>query len=336
MAAARPEPAQGPEPIASVRARVDAVLEGFLGGVRAELAATDPGAPVLVDELLRLVRAGGKRIRPALCYWGHRAAGGADGDPILRAAAALELLHTFALIHDDVMDRTPTRRGVAATHVRFAREHAHLPGAERLGASLAVLAGDLAMVLADRLLDASGFPPAALLEARRRYHRMRAEMAVGQLLDLTTPAPDPGAALRISTLKTAAYTTWGPLEVGAVLAGAPAGVLDALERFARPLGQAFQVRDDLEEEAPEAGASVLLALAREGAPEEELAVLDRAARDPEAAARARAIVEARGARDRARALLGDLVAEAVAALEGAPLDPEARGALGRIARALLP
>ncbi|HXF74182.1 MAG TPA: polyprenyl synthetase family protein [Actinomycetota bacterium] len=336
MAVARPEPAQGPDPIAALRERVDAVLVGFLEEARAELAAIDPAAAVLADELLRLVGAGGKRIRPALCYWGHRAAGGRDGEPILRAAAALELLHTFALIHDDVMDRTPTRRGVAATHVRFARDHAHHPGAERLGDSLAVLAGDLAMVLADRLLDASGFPPAALLEARRRYHRMRAEMAAGQLLDLTTPAADPDAALRISALKTAAYTTRGPLEVGAVLAGAPDEALAVLERFSRPLGQAFQVRDDLEEEAPEAGPTVLLALAREGASEEELAVLDRAAWDPGAAAAARRVVEARGARARARDLLGRLVAEAIAALGEGPLEPEARAALARIARALLP
>ncbi|HWO70511.1 MAG TPA: polyprenyl synthetase family protein [Actinomycetota bacterium] len=336
MAAVRPEPVREPGPIAQVRARVDAVLVGFLGEVRAELAGADPRATVLVDELLRLVRAGGKRIRPALCYWGYRAAGGADGEAIVRAAAALELLHTFALIHDDVMDRTPTRRGVAATHVRFARDHGPLPEAERLGSSLAILAGDLAMVLADRLLDDSGFPPAALLEARRRYHRMRTEMAVGQLLDLTTPAAGPEEVLRISALKTAAYTTWGPLEVGAVLAGASAGALAALERFALPLGQAFQVRDDLEEEAPEAGATVLLALAREGASEDELAVLGRAASDPEAAARSRGIVEARGARVRARALLEGLVAQAVEALEGAAVDPEAREALGRIARALLP
>jgi geranylgeranyl diphosphate synthase type I len=336
MAAVRPEPAREPGPIAQVRARVDAALVGFLGEVRAELAEADPAAAVLADELLRLVRAGGKRIRPALCYWGHRAAGGADGEPIVRAAAALELLHTFALIHDDVMDRTPSRRGVAATHVRFARDLAGLPGAEPLGASLAVLAGDLAMVLADRLLDASGFPPAAVLEARRRYHRMRIEMAVGQFLDLTTPASDLDAALRISALKTAAYTTRGPLEVGAVLAGAPPETLAALERFARPLGQAFQVRDDLEEDVPAAGATVLLALAREGASEEELAVLDRAASDPEAAARALGIVEARGARRRARALLEDLVAEAVSALGDAAIDPEAREALGRIALALRP
>jgi geranylgeranyl diphosphate synthase type I len=165
---------------------------------------------------------------------------------------------------------------------------------------------------------------------------MRIEMAVGQFLDLTTPASDLDAALRISTLKTAAYTTRGPLEVGAVLAGAPPETLAALERFARPLGQAFQVRDDLEEDVPEAGATVLLALAREGASEEELAVLDRAASDPEAAARARGIVEARGARARARALLEDLVAEAVSALGDAAIDPEAREALGRIALALPP
>ena len=104
---ARPLPAA----LADVRARVDEELTAFLEGRRAELAAIAPPSEMLVAELQRLVAAGGKRIRPAFCYWGYRAAGGPDGDPIVRVAAAIELLHTFALVHDDVMDRTQLRRG---------------------------------------------------------------------------------------------------------------------------------------------------------------------------------------------------------------------------------
>src|SRR5438128_10791707 len=100
-----------------LRPRVDAELLAFLDRSRGELAALDRDASLLVDEIERLVRAGGKRVRPAFCYLGHLAAGGIDGPEIVRAAAALELLHTFALIHDDVMDEGPTRRGVPSVHV---------------------------------------------------------------------------------------------------------------------------------------------------------------------------------------------------------------------------
>ncbi|MGH2635655.1 MAG: polyprenyl synthetase family protein, partial [Actinomycetota bacterium] len=96
-----------------VRERVDPAIARFLEERRAELVAMDPGAAILVDEIRRLLEAGGKRIRPALCFWAYRAVGGPDEPPIHRAAAALELLHTFALIHDDVMDGSRERRGVA-------------------------------------------------------------------------------------------------------------------------------------------------------------------------------------------------------------------------------
>ncbi|HXF36552.1 MAG TPA: polyprenyl synthetase family protein [Actinomycetota bacterium] len=334
MAPPRPGPAAPPAAIAAVVTRVDAALLAFLSEQEAELAGIHPGAPLLVDELRRLLAAGGKRLRPVLCYWGHRAAGGPDGEPILRAAAALELLHTFALIHDDVMDRSPTRRGVPASHVRFAGERPG-PDAAHRGLALAVLAGDLAMVLADRLLDASGFPSPVLAEARRRYDRMRVEMAVGQLLDLTAEGATPADALRISSLKTGGYTFEGPLQVGAILAGGSLEVLTALARYGRPLGQAFQIRDDLEAGGGEPPASgVLLALAREAAAAPDRALLERAARDPGGVdgARVRAVLEAVGARRRAEALLEELVREAVAALEGAEIDPRAKDVLAAVAR----
>jgi geranylgeranyl diphosphate synthase type I len=336
MAPPLPGPAAPPAAIGDVASRVDAALAAFLSEQEAELAGIHPGASLLLDELRRLLGAGGKRLRPALCYWGHRAAWGPDGERIVRAAAALELLHTFALIHDDVMDRSSTRRGVPSSHVRFAAERPG-PDAAHRGLALAVLAGDLAMVLADRLLDASGFPPRVVAEARRRYDRMRVEMAVGQLLDLTAEELSPGDALRISSLKTGGYTFEGPLQVGAILAGGSLEVLTVLARYGRPLGQAFQVRDDLEAEEDEpAGSGVLLALARAAASGPQRELLERAARDPGAVdrGRVREVLEAVGARRRAEALFEGLVREAVAALEGAAIDPEAKAALAAVARAV--
>ncbi len=157
------------------------------------MAALAPDALLPIDEVIRLVGAGGKRLRPVFCYWGYRAAGGVDGEPIERAAAALELLHTMALIHDDLMDRSPERRGAPSSAIQLAEQARRRgsPDPERAGASLALLAGDLAAVLADRLLLASGFPPDRLVGALDRYHRMRIDMALGQSLDVAGGDVDP-------------------------------------------------------------------------------------------------------------------------------------------------
>ena len=245
-----PEPALvEPPALEMIRGRVERVLESFLVSRRDEMAALTAEAADLVDEIRRLVAAGGKRIRPAFCYWGHRAAGGTDGEPILRAAAALELFHTFALIHDDVMDESDTRRSVPSAHARFADARARSAGsadAARYGRSVAVLAGDLAAVLADDLLLGSGFPPDRLLPAHRRYIRMQTEVAAGQFLDVGgAGSKDEATARRVASLKTGAYTVEGPLHIGALLAGGSPDVLSALSRFAEPLGRAFQHRDDV-------------------------------------------------------------------------------------------
>jgi geranylgeranyl diphosphate synthase type I len=243
----------------AVRGRVHAELAGFLSERRAELAAMDPGAAVLVEEIGRMLFAGGKRLRPALCWWAHRAAGGDEDVAVVRAAGAIELLHTFALMHDDVMDGSPERRGVPATHVRFAAEAPAGVDAEAFGVSVAVLVGDLAAALSERLFRACGAPRERLDLALGRFDRMRAEMAAGQLLDLRASG---GGAVpdrpRVAALKTASYTTEGPVLVGSALAGAGRAVEEPLRAFARALGEAFQLRDDVldADAAPGAAGSV--------------------------------------------------------------------------------
>jgi len=228
---------------------VDEVLARFLADRRAELAGLDPDAALLADEIVRVVEAGGKRIRPSLCVWAFRAAGGADRDDrILRAGGAIELLHTSALVHDDVMDRDVERRGEPATHVRFAKEAP--PGVEPdgFGTAAAVLAGDLALVLSERLMRTCGFAGERLEAAMTRFDRMRVEMAAGQFLDVT------GSERRdlVRALKTASYTAEGPVLIGAALAGADAAAEGALGVFGRLLGEAFQLRDDAMDDAPDA------------------------------------------------------------------------------------
>jgi geranylgeranyl diphosphate synthase type I len=256
------------EPIAapalrSVRDLVDPELEAFLADRRAELAGMAPESVVLVDELLRLLRAGGKRIRPALCWWAHRAAGGVEEPPTVRACAALELLHTFAIVHDDVMDRSVGRRGVESTPAWFSK--AAPPGVDPdgYGTSVAILVGDLAAVLAERLLRTCGARAGPLALALERFDRMRAEMAAGQLLDVSG-RQDRGGAARVAALKTGSYTADGPVAVGAALAGASPALEGPLRAYARLVGEAFQLRDDvLDGDAPpEAGERVDALVAR--------------------------------------------------------------------------
>jgi geranylgeranyl diphosphate synthase, type I len=237
--------------------RVDDVLFGFLADVRGELVTIDAGSVVLVEEIERLLHAGGKRLRPAFCYWGYRAAGGGDdggpGEPIVRAAASLELLHTMALIHDDLMDGARERRGVLASAP--ALERAAGPSAPPgYGGSAAILAGDLSAVLADRLLLDAGFSPTRLLSALDRYHGMRLRMAAGQFLDIAGLAQDAETARHAAGLKGGVYTVEGPLRIGAALAGADADVETVLQAYGEPLGVAFQFRDDLEDRDGRHGA----------------------------------------------------------------------------------
>ena len=227
-----------------VRAPVDAELRGFLADRRAEVFGVDPSAVVLVEEVLRLLSAGGKRIRPAMCVWAHRAAGGSDGPVIVRAAAALELLHTFALIHDDVMDRSLRRRGVDSTPAWFAGRAPPSVDPQTHGVSVAILVGDLAAALADRLMRTCGASEGPLRVALGRFDRMRVEMAAGQLLDLQGLGAGPNAE-RVASLKTASYTTEGPVLVGTALAEARPGIEEPLRRYASLLGEAFQLRDDV-------------------------------------------------------------------------------------------
>lgn len=214
----------------------------------------DPAARPPIEEIERLLSAGGKRIRPAFCYWGFRAAGGKDretrDEPIMRAAAALELLHTMALVHDDLIDGAKERRGVPSTAAWFAERAEELQAKGEpiaFGQTMAVLVGDLAAVLADHLLLESGFSPDALAVALAVYHPMREEMAIGQYLALAGPGDDlaPDRASRVAGLKGGRYTVEGPLRIGAALAGGTAAVGECLSRFGRPLGEAFQLRDDL-------------------------------------------------------------------------------------------
>ncbi len=212
----------------------------------------DPTAGVLIDELVRLLDAGGKRLRPALCAWAYRAAGGRVGEPILRVCAGLELLHTSALVHDDVIDGDVERRGVPATHIHFAERAPDGMDPTSFGTAAAIVVGDLALVLSEQAIRTSGFAHDRLDPAMRVFDTMREEMAAGQFLDVSGAA-DAG---RVAALKSASYTAEGPVLIGATLAQADPAATDRLRSYARAVGAAFQLRDDvLDGDAPPAAAA---------------------------------------------------------------------------------
>ncbi|MFY9586963.1 MAG: polyprenyl synthetase family protein [Actinomycetota bacterium] len=329
-----------------VRARVDAVLERFLAARRTALADADPLAAELVDELRRVVVAGGKRLRPLFCYWGFAAAGGKDDDEIVAAAASLELLHTFAIIHDDVMDRSPRRRGQAATHIALARG-----GDAHVGMSAAILTGDLALVLSDELFCDAGFTGEPFMSAFRWYHRMRSEVVAGQYLDIAAAGgvASEDEVRRIARLKSGGYTVEKPLLIGAALANASPDVEATLSAYGIALGEAFQLRDDVlgafgdenvtgkdaHGDLREGKRTLLVARAFAAAGEEDRAFLtarlgDEALTEADAT-RIREIIRDTGALDAVLATIDELRGTALAALDARVVGTSAAAALGELA-----
>ena len=251
----RPEPLDGAacsieEALAAARGPVEERLLDFVRAGAVQFGAADPAVSGIADAVRRLVERGGKRLRPAFVHWGHAATGAPRDDRVVTVAAAIELLHTFALLHDDVMDRSATRRGAPAAQVSLAAARpgpSGHPDAGWFGASAAILAGDLAFLWADELLDQAG-GGGAMDRARVVFNRLRSEVIAGQYLDLrlaAEPRPSEMAARRVALLKTARYTVSRPLQIGAAL-GAGSPELDCvLETYGDAVGTAFQLRDDV-------------------------------------------------------------------------------------------
>jgi geranylgeranyl diphosphate synthase type I len=238
--------------------RVDARLTDVVDDLERvwaeELTPGSAAVDILTDrdlpELLRgLTGAGGKRIRPSMCLWGWVAAGGrrreTGFEDVLQVATALELLHIFALIHDDVMDESASRRGQPSVHTLAAQLHLHSGArgsAGRFGDSIAVLVGDLAHAEADHLVSTLPAPMRAI------WRLLVIELVRGQSRDLTGSAAgrrDLQHARQVAQMKSGCYTVWRPLQLGAAAAGAERAITDALELYGAEVGEAFALRDDL-------------------------------------------------------------------------------------------
>jgi geranylgeranyl diphosphate synthase type I len=244
-------PAAGPADPGPLQPRIQRALATCLGRHRARLAAMDAALVPVADALADFVLGGGKRLRPAFAYWGFIGAGGPDSAELIAALAALELVHASALIHDDVIDASDTRRGEPSVHRRFADLHAARAWSGdplAFGRASAILLGDLCLVWSEELLFGSGMDRAGLARARSVFDDMRTEVVVGQYLDVHAQVSENTSmerAGKVARYKSAKYTVERPLLLGAALAGAAEPVRAAYSGYGLPLGEAFQLRDDI-------------------------------------------------------------------------------------------
>ena len=342
---------------AAFRAQVQEVLDEFLDEQSARLAPLGPDAARLLAEAHTSV-GGGKRFRAAFCHWGYRAIRPdvADEHALARACASLELLHASALVHDDYMDASDTRRGRPATHRAFHAEHAAAGwrgDPDQYGAAAAILLGDLLLSWADELLRRCGLPVTDVAPALDVFDLCRSEVIAGQFLDVSVQArgvADVETAMTVLRYKSAKYSIERPLHVGAALAGASAEQIADLTRFGLPLGEAFQLRDDLlgvfgdpastgkpaGDDLVEGKRTVLVALALDGLPQPDAQRLDSLLGTPLGEAEVeelRSLIDRSGAREQVEEAIAGLAERAVSALDSADLDAGAAVVLKELAAA---
>ncbi|MCW2524527.1 MAG: polyprenyl synthetase family protein [Frankiales bacterium] len=345
-------------------AAVNADLAAFLERQFDALTAIHSDLRLLCDAASAAVLVGGKRLRPTFAYWGWRSVQpvGAEGErELIRAAASLELLHAGALVHDDLMDSSDTRRGLPSAHLRFESEHRarEWPGAAGVfGVAGAVLLGDLLLSWAGEMFSAAitALPPERASAATSAFDAMRTEVVAGQFLDAlaqTRQAVDVAETLRVIEFKTSKYTVQRPLLLGAGAAGADRESTAALSVYGLVLGEAFQLRDDLlgvfgdpaetgkpaGDDLREGKRTLLLALANEAATAsaqprqtEILASVGREDLDDGQIERLREVLVETGARAGVEARITRRAEDAAQALAAADLSAEARSALLELAQ----
>jgi geranylgeranyl diphosphate synthase, type I len=343
--------------LGDLRTRVDRALSDFLARQQVFLSAVDDATGPVAEAVAGFVLGGGKRLRPAFAYWGYRGAGGADSDQLVATVSALEFVQASALIHDDVIDGSRTRRGEPAVHRRFAGLHRSQRwhgDQERFGTAAAILIGDLCLVWSDELLHTGGLPPATLARARPVFDQMRTEVTIGQYLDVLTQATADTTmerAVKVARFKSAKYTVEKPLRLGAALADAPPPVVSAYTSYGLAIGEAFQLRDDVlglfgdpELTGKPAGDDlregkrtylVAAAMAAAGAAARErlAAGLGDPELDDKGIDELRQIIIDTGALDRTERRITRLTGAGLAALAAAPVDPAAAEALTALAAA---
>lgn len=339
-----------PASLRDIATRVDNRLRALLTEEEARWVGFDADLATPFAELTRMVVGGGKRLRPVFTYWGFVGAGGSPTDPrVIDAGAAFELLHAFALFHDDIMDGSVARRGATTTHESMQAEHRARRwsgDARRFGDGAAILIGDLSFVYADMLLSHLG------PRGWQMWNELRVELNIGQYLDMLGSAQNerrPEKAARICRYKSGKYTIERPLHLGALLADEATPLLEKYSAYGLPLGDAFQLRDDVlgafgdsavtgkpvGDDLREAKPTPLMALAMSRATQSQREVLSRVGvgvlSDTDVARVQQAIVDC-GALAEMEITIERLTKEAIDAISAASIDAEVRAELVELAR----
>ena len=315
--------------------------------------------PALIAALEDFVLGGGKRLRPAFAYWGWRSVASGEPDPeVLLLFSALELLQACALVHDDVIDGSSTRRGNPTTHVRFAtlhRERRWRGSSEQFGISAAILLGDLALAWADDIVSAVEVSAETHRRVRRVWGDIRTEVLGGQYLDIVAEASGAesiASAMNVNTFKTACYTVSRPLQLGVAAAADRPDAHDLFGRLGIDLGVAFQLRDDVlgvfgdpavtgkpsGDDLRSGKRTVLLAEALERADKSDptAAVLLRNAIGGQLTDaqvdELRSVIKSVGALAAVERRIAELTKRALDMLAAAPINPEGKAGLSQLAR----
>ncbi|WP_405148131.1 polyprenyl synthetase family protein [Sphaerisporangium sp. NBC_01403] len=329
--------------------RVEDVLDEFLLEEIRLLEETNPRLAPLGFQA-HVASSAGKRLRSAFCYWGWRACGQPDCEEVVRAAAAMELVHAAAIVHDDIIDSSMTRHGAPTAHVALQEL---LDGAEQRhtgGVALAILVGDLLMTLACQLFASCGLPGSYLARARPLWETLAKELIAGEFMEILSTGRHTAVSqsLEIIRFKTAKYTIERPLHIGGALAGASADTMRVFTDYGLPLGEAFQLRDDLlgvfgdPETSGKSNAddlkgrkpTVLLAMTRSLAEPAELTTLDRLMSGeptPSAIERIREIMRTAGSREHVETMIDERVRTALSVIDRSRLPPGSRNALKELA-----
>ena len=336
--------------LSELRASINSVLDDFTKA--RSRALTDIGSELqpVASAMSEFITDGGKRFRPIFAYLGYLGTGAAPRHEIVRACTALELVHVCALIHDDVMDGSDTRRNKPAIHKLFQSLHddqSYEGNSERFGLASAILLGDLALVWADRLLVESGISREEFISAQEVFSDMRDELMAGQYLDVLEGAlatTSVERSLKVARFKSGKYSIERPLHFGAALAGKP-DFNEVYSRFGLPLGEAFQLRDDLlgvfgdpkitgkpaGDDIREGKRTVLIAITMENADQSQrntmTSALGNSQLSEDDVAQVQEIIVKTGARDDVEKLITDLTQESISALQQSPIDEKIRSVL---------
>jgi geranylgeranyl diphosphate synthase type I len=343
-----PVPAPAPLDAEDLRHRVRKTLDDFLARQSDVLDGVSDDLSPLMEAIGELLR-DGKRLRAAFCYWGWRGAGGDDSQGIVSVAAALELFQAAALIHDDVMDGSDTRRGRPAAHRRFAglhRGNRWLGAPEDFGTAGAILAGDLCLSWCDEMYAGAELPGWQLAAGREVFDRMRTELMCGQYLDMleqVQASPSVQRARHVILYKSAKYSVQEPLLLGGALAGASPELRETYSVYGEALGEAFQLRDDVlgvfgdpsrtgkpaGDDLREGKPTVLVAVTLERCSPAEAALVRRGLGDPRLDAdgveRLREVITGSGALDVVEGMIAEQSERALSVV--GRVDPPARDVL---------